>query len=376
MNAALIVSLKLGRPLYFSETKMFKFPRACPVCHESNPHILTNCVSCGNTSFCKDHILNSCHKSVCPSFVSCYNFDVLKKTINRLQLSEIVYIILNSNVMDFIKPSLKITKSPSMRHFLDTYFRKVINVRQRTSESEYWEDMFISEYFTRAITLISAMEKIGFEPQSEFIVHVLGANGLELEVSAWEIILHWFPKIQKLKIVLIGPELHQDSMMPDLCDLCNYNKKAFVVEFHDVLYHIYMSKGYTKPNLIIGYNLGIHEFINPGSMEDTWKDTILSLPKNDSPFILTAYTENEARKEHERMCFFLGNTTKYFCFEKNNFASLKPHRDFETEGVYYENNYLIIYDELSNAKSEKLKVAKSVVKTVKSNSEKNECQFK
>lgn len=221
--------------------------------------------------------------------------------------------------------------------------------------------MFISEYFSRPLTLISVMEKINFVPTSDLVVHVLGANYLELsDVSSWELILHWIPKVERLKIVLIGPELPKDKLKPELCTRCSSKKKCLTVEVHDAFYHNYMAKGYSKPNLVIGYNVGIAESENPGTPEDTWKPTILSLPENQSPFILTAYTVEEARKDHKRICLILGDTTNYSCFEKNSFASLKPLRDFETEGIFVENNYIIIYDNLQNAKSGKDEEARSV----------------
>ena len=365
MNTKLIVTLTLGRDLYPSEKHMFEFPRACCVCHESDPKALINCSSCGNTSFCKDHVSNSNHEYLCSSFFSCFSFDLLKQFTSRMTISEIVLALLNSDAMDFIPPSDKIIKSPSsMRKFLNTYFKKVVDSRRKKSRPEYW-NMFISEYFSRPLTLFSAMKKINFVPTSDLVVHVLGANYLELtDASAWEIILHWIPNIQRLKIVLIGPELPNERLYPELCACCNGKKKSITVEVHEAYYHNYMKKGYSKPNLVIGYNIGIAEFENPGAPEDTWKPTILSLRNNESPFILTAYTEEEAKKDHERLRLFLGNKTNFSCFEKNKFASLKPLRDFETEGIFFQNNYMIVYNNLQNMKSENVEEMRLVLKPI------------
>ncbi|XP_033216308.1 uncharacterized protein LOC117172462 [Belonocnema kinseyi] len=351
VNAMLIVSLKLGRDLCPSEKNMFKFPRACSICHESDHNALTNCNFCGNSSFCKDHASDSKHKSLCPSFFACYSLDILKRFTNCMTVSETVSVLLESEAINFIPSSDQVVKSPSsMRAFLDTYFKKVVDIRRNKSRPEYW-DMFISEYFSRPLTLLSAMEKIKFTPSTDLVVHVLGANYLELsDVSSWELILHWIPKVERLKIVLIGPELPKEISKPEMCACCSSRKKSVTVEVHEDLYHHYIAKGYSKPHLVIGYNVGIAEFENPGTPEDSWKATILSLSVNQSPFILTAYTEEEARKDDKRICLISGDTTKYSFFEKNSFASLKPLRDFETEGIFVENNYIIIYENLQNSK--------------------------
>lgn len=347
MNAMLIVSLSLGRELTLSEKNMFLFPRICCICHESDPQALTNCLSCGNTSFCQEHISDKTHKDICSSFALSYTFSLLKIFTDNMKISEIVHVLLDNDPINFIPYLEKMPDLQSMRQFLDKFFNDIIQIRCENLRSDFW-DIFISDYFTRPLTLISAINKINNFSEGELIIHIVGADYLELNgICAWEIIFHLISNVEKLKLVLIGPGLGDNEIIePVICDNCIRRGKIFHVETHNVLYHEFVNETMKKPNLIIGYNLGISEYEDSSVVKDTWELTIQKIAEIKVPFVTTCYTEEEAREDHERICHYLNNPVSYTFFQRNQFSSLRPFRDFETEGVFFQNYYLIIYDNL------------------------------
>ncbi|XP_051166640.1 uncharacterized protein LOC127284953 [Leptopilina boulardi] len=350
MNTMLIVSLKIGRELTTSEKDMFLFPRICCICHDSNPRALTNCLDCGNSSFCNDHISDARHKIICSSFALGYKLNLFKMFTSNINILEIISILLDKNPINCIPFAVENYNFLSMRQFIDIFFHEIINnhCQENMMSSDFWE-IFIADYFTRPLTLLSAIKLINYKVERELIIHIIGSYYLELNgIFAWEIIFHLMTSIEKLTIILIGPGLVEDKIMnPQLCENCQKLGKFINVIVDNNYYHEFMNEE-MRPNLIIGYNLGISEYENPGSLDDTWQLTILKIVEINVPFIMTCYTEGEAHKDHERINYFLKTKSKtntnYTILQRNKFASLTPFRDFETEGVFYQNDYLIVYN--------------------------------
>lgn len=357
MNTMLIVSLKLGRKLTSSERGMFLFPRICFICHESNPQALTNCFDCGNSCFCNEHILDARHKIICPSFTLCYKLSLLKNITSNISISEIVCILLDGNPINCIPFAYKNVELSTMIQFIKVFFRQVIDERRQNNvavSSDFWQ-VFIAEYFTRPLTLLSAIKLINYELETELIIHIIGSDYVEVNgIYAWEILFHLMPKIEKLTIVFIGPELVNNEINTNfLCKKCKKYGKFIDIVIDNRFYHEFTNKVFKRPNLIIGYNLGISENENPGTFNDTWQLTILKIAEINVPFVMTCYTEGEAHKDHKRICNFLNNVNKnvFSSLQPNRFASLTPLRDFETEGVFYQNDHVIVYNNWQTNKS-------------------------
>lgn len=191
------------------------------------------------------------------------------------------------------------------------------------------------------------MEKLEYRPTSTMTVHVIGANLMELDgIEIWETLLHWLPQLTILNLMFVGPEFVKKNTNLDqrVCACCNEKGMELNIKTIGVLYEEYVSsKKFVKPDIVIGYNLGIHECVNLDSAEDKWSSSIRKLPDLNCPFILTSYTADEAKNEHKRLQSILNKPINYFLCERNPFSSLRPHRDFESESVYYQNQYLIIY---------------------------------
>ncbi|XP_076165919.1 uncharacterized protein LOC143145941 [Ptiloglossa arizonensis] len=138
--------------------------------------------------------------------------------------------------------------------------------------------------------------------------------------------------------------LYAGSILINLCKNCLYSSKQLVIQMQDMLYENYVdSDSYIKPNFIIGYNVGIHECENFESENYTWTRSLQMITKQNCPLILTSYTLPEAEKEQIRLETILDRDVKCTYFEQNPYSSLRPYRDFETGEVYYQNQYIIIY---------------------------------
>ncbi|XP_011501254.1 PREDICTED: putative protein MSS51 homolog, mitochondrial [Ceratosolen solmsi marchali] len=333
MNLMLLVIIKLGRKLLPYEEEMFKFPRACVVCHETDQKVIIDCILCPAASFCKEHKNDSSHSKICKTLTLCYDLDVASAALVRQPpLNTVPYY------------TEMISLPVCMKSFIDTYYNKnnslLISNRMQIPQ--------ISEYLTRPLTLLYAIEKLGFSVNSVITIHIIGANMIELDgAEIWEILLHWLPSLTTLNIVLIGPEQFKkkyNKLEYNICDYCNGKGIKFYLETYGELYNEYVNSNYfVKPDIIVGYNVGIHEH-EPGDFKlDTWFESIKILPEQNCPIMLTSYTEKEAKKDHKRFCDVLEKNVSFICCEANPFSSLRPHRDYETEELYYQNHYIIIY---------------------------------
>ena len=335
MNLMLLANLKLKRKLLPYEEEMFKFPKACAVCHETNSKLITYCPSCPSASFCEKHQNDLTHADICDKLSLCYDLDIASTVFIRNP---------PRNVVPFHTEMAYLPSS--IQHFIELYF----NEDKSLQLSMDIQTAHISEYLTRPLTLLHAMERLEYSTGSEMTIHIIGANMIELDgVEIWETLLHWLPSLSTLNIVLVGPELesNNEKVEGSICDCCNDKNMKLNLETHGLLYKEYInSDSFIKPDIIAGYNLGIHECENVDSDNDSWSQSVRILPEQKCPFILTSYTAEEAQKEHKRLCDILNKKVSYLYSEKNPFSSLRPHRDYETEGVYYQNQYVIIYRDL------------------------------
>ncbi|XP_015609307.1 putative protein MSS51 homolog, mitochondrial [Cephus cinctus] len=333
-NLMLIVALKSSRRLELYEEQMFKFPRACVVCHESESKTLQDCQNCPGASFCPLHKSDSVHEKQCASLKLCFDLDVTATLFERQVPRHVVPFHTDRAYL----PS-------TIRDFIDLY----VNENKTLPMSFDCRIAYTSEYLTRPLTLLYAIQRLDYSPGINMTIHVIGANVIELDgLEVWEILLHWLPALTVLRIILIGPELTRSTLIPNVCDCCAVEDMRVHVDVCNMLYQDYVnSHGFENPDFIIGYNVGLHECEDFSSENDTWSPCVRSLGTQNCPVILTSYTLEEAKKDHERICAVLGDTVALVLCEHNPFASLRPHRDFEVEDVYYQNQIITIYRELS-----------------------------
>ena len=335
-NLMLLVQLKLGRKLLPYEADMFKHPRACTVCHETNLARLTDCTNCPDTSFCPDHKKNHNHAKKCYTSKLCFDIDNVQFSLSKSIGKSFDFGNLN------IKDAPRNMKEAVSQCFYQDDNESLISTRRWT--------VYVTEYLTRPLTFLYAIEKLNKSTLSRINIHLIGANEIETKtLMLWEILLHYIKSLKQLRIILIGPELCYKSYQMDLCDECTADNKKILVYTADTLYSDYAtaSKYFVKPDYIIGYNLGIHECEDFSSVNDTWAPSVVALRNQDCPFIMTSYTLKESEAEQKRVKEILGERVEFFHSWKNPFASWRPYRDFETEDFFYANQYITIYDKLS-----------------------------
>lgn len=333
-NLMLLAQIKLGRRLEPYEEQMFKFPRVCSVCHDGKSCALKDCLFCPSASFCPLHkIGDTRHSDQCKALKLCFDLDVAATLFERTSPRHVVPFH---------------TETAYLPGTITDFINLFVNENKALPMSPECQLPYNSEYLTRPLTVLYAIERLEFCVESNMIMHVIGANMVEVDgLDVWEILLHWLPSLSELTIVLIGPELVWGSVKPNVCDYCMAKGMRVRVELRNMLYQDYVtSQWYEKPDFLIGYNTGIHECIELGSAKDTWTPAVQTMAEQNCPLVLTSYTLSEAVEEHKRLCIILGDTTTRLCCVKNPFSSLRPHRDFETELVFYQNQFITIYQEL------------------------------
>lgn len=344
LNLMLLVSCKLGRRLKVYEMEMFKFPRECAVCYKRDG--LEDCQNCMAVSFCKDHKDSINHEDICSSLRLCLHLNLfaISKEDQHLDMHYLEHVT-NMDKDDYNYRIVNIFQD--MDDFINIYFGNIGTY----SEMSYkiWA-VNHSQYLTRPLTLFHAMRILNYVPKHEsLVIHVIAASFIEeVTVVAWEVLLHLISTVKSLVVIMIGPELKYKTYPLHICNNCMKQEKEFLLEFHNVLYENYMySPSFVKPDLVIGFNAGIQQQELP-SPADTWAPSIQVLAKQDCPFILTCYMQEETEMEIDRINTILDRKVEYFYSGKNPFAGLRPYRVLSPEHLFYQNHYLIIYKSLCN----------------------------
>lgn len=332
MNFMLMVILKLTRPLEMYEEEMFKFPRACLVCHEESSQLLQDCQNCRAVSFCTKHKNSSIHKDTCYLLKLCLNLDISAMNVKQESLNLNLQCVFNKKINDFW-------------HMSD--FINCINAQSCLEKSDIIAAEQ-SEHLTRPLTLLYGMQRLDYIPKyKNLVIHVIAANSVELAtLEAWEVLLHLVPAVVTfVKIIMIGPKVLEGIfVVSNICNNCVSQEKKLSIECYSTLYADYLnSPAFAKPDLVIGFNAGIHEH-EIASPQETWALSIRALAKQNYSLILSCYAQNEVDLEIARINDILNNKIDYIYCGKNPFASLRPHRDLDwTEKLFYNNNYIIIY---------------------------------
>ncbi|XP_071556501.1 uncharacterized protein [Temnothorax nylanderi] len=337
-----LVSSRLGRCLNVDEIQMFSYPRECLVCHERDES-LESCQKCA-ASFCQNHKDGIEHRDICAPLELCLCTDLFSMRDGNnppdlhlyLQhfLEEYSHISCNStfqNMKDFIEAFRNIQTDSEM----------TCNVRVALN----------SEYLTHSLTLFYAMRLLNDVPKSkDLVVHVLGAStSEEITLIGWEFLPRLIGTMVSVVVIFIGPELTRKLNPSHVCDNCrSREEKCLTFEFHDVLYENYVrSPSFVKPDLVVGFNLGIHQCKLPGrSSKETWAPSIKLIAKQNCPFILTSPTLYAFKKETDIINTCLDKEVDHLYSGKNPFASLVPYRTVGINYVYYMNQNVIIYRSL------------------------------
>ncbi|XP_033226613.1 uncharacterized protein LOC117179078 isoform X2 [Belonocnema kinseyi] len=345
---------KLGTPLLNYEREMFLFPKTCFVCHESDLSVLKTC-NCG-ISLCKQHKKDERHQKLCDKYHMSF--------ILALEMANIQpYPLLQFEAQDIVKfeesretipVHTEITKLPnSMQEFLKTYMKLKGETAREVKARTHHRIQIVSEFISRPLTLLYAIQKLNLMSSAKLMVHVVGATHNEFFLAEyWEILLHWIPALKNMEVAFVGPELKSTySIFNSVCASCKLRKKYIDSVGLAVTYEDYFNetdkniRSFQKPDIVIGYNLDLYgnELGIIGLNNWNWEDAFSILKKVNAPFILTAATEKRAKKDQEILCKILKKSVSPLYCEPNPFAGLIPERDFQTEELKYTNNHILIY---------------------------------
>lgn len=205
VNLIYLMEKFLKRKLEPYENEMIEYSKVCEVCYETDINLLRSCPNCPHANFCTKHEGDPTHDNFCSTYRKCFLLDYYTILFQEYP---------SPRMMEFTPDNLEITRLPnSMKEYLDIFYKP----RKDSQLDIPHEDvkMYVSQHFTRPLTLIFAMDKIGFKPESEFTIHVIGASKREEKLAIeWEILFHWLPQLMKLKVALVGPELSNNPLNP------------------------------------------------------------------------------------------------------------------------------------------------------------------
>lgn len=215
---------------------------------------------------------------------------------------------------------------------MEQFISSSVEISSRDTNSRQVEEALVSELITCPLSLLIGLNWINFTIKDDLCVHVVGSGLLETaSLKSWEAIPHIFKQVKKLSIFFIGPESTRND--DELCESCN---DIIEFKFIDDLYHNFVkSNEYKKPDVICAFNCGFHEYENSDS--DTWSESLPLLIGN-SPLIITSFTEDEADRDLAKLLKI--NDKLKIKKSENPFSSLRPYRDLENMGIYYNNKFL------------------------------------
>ncbi|KLO10592.1 hypothetical protein SCHPADRAFT_510358 [Schizopora paradoxa] len=152
----------------------------------------------------------------------------------------------------------------------------------------------------------------------ELEIAVIGAMEYELHyggLAYFEEILHSLPRLRRLTLRFIGPQVNRGLVKPDgknqevlkwvPCALCHEKGIQFVHSIHAVLFHDYVKKGtavaaedggpaFKWPDLAVVFNSGMG--LNHYKRSD-WSPTLEVLAENGVPTLCTSFLEREAEED-------------------------------------------------------------------------------
>ncbi|XP_025153400.1 uncharacterized protein LOC112588276 [Harpegnathos saltator] len=297
----------LGRLFKKYEKQMLTYARICFICHQQTG--LYSCKKCLSVDYCLEH-KEECeqqHEQICDHLTMWLNSELLNIQYESKVSLSLKFIMFPDNNGSF----------NNMTEFIQEH------VQNRKGE---WNvlDYICSDF-------ISGPLSVYYEADS------IERNGL----PAWEILLHLFPNIQVLIVVLLGTDLQFEFDTQDICQRCVYNKKKFIYECCGMLYSNYMTNPmYGKANLIVGFQIF--------ETESLTNECLKTMQSQECPVLLTTL---ERRIFHTivEIQKVLGRDVCPVTHIENKFTSLRPHR--ESKYIFYRNSFLMLYKTLNNTNS-------------------------
>ncbi|XP_033218438.1 uncharacterized protein LOC117173902 [Belonocnema kinseyi] len=324
------VQAKLGRSFRSEEVGMFKFPRACFVCHDTRPDKLKKCPGCSSANFCSKHPTSLIHDRICSIIKNRLDLITQKEQWDPRTLKSAIEAIGAGTIF-----SESGDLPTSMREFMDLYIKPKIPISENLK-------IFLSPIFTYSLTLFSVLQKLSVR-SSEIVLHVDVGGPFTTAImngNCWEVLLHFLPDTKILKIVHIeGSITHKSEVF--LCKKCRSGKKRLFVEANSIPYERYLTqRDYQKPNVIAYLNASL-----PEKDSSTWKIcemTFVRMSKVNCPMVFTALKERGAFLIRE---ILTASTTNFLILYHgyNNFAPLNYIEELEDGSISQFSQFMIIF---------------------------------
>ncbi|XP_011149384.1 uncharacterized protein LOC105189153 isoform X2 [Harpegnathos saltator] len=293
-----LVKVHLQRELLPYEVQMFMCAKSCFTCQKQID--LLCCTGCYSVNYCVDHV-KEYHEyhyiNNCKQLALSLNLDIAD--INFSFDEDIMQKFLN--FPDDQKPF------DNMLSFFAQYILKV----DRRNRSWTHEDYISSDYISGPLTIYNGMKKANlhldkliFErPAYTCIIHIIAANIVDRKsLPAWELLLHYLEKtVETLIIIMIGPELQSE----------------------------------------FGFQ--------PDFKTGTWSRCLLALQTQRCPLLLTAKSQIEMNENMSEIYEVLKKTEKDLnatFSDLNEYCALRPYRDFDTNNLFFRNEYMLILKNL------------------------------
>ncbi|XP_043472759.1 uncharacterized protein LOC122505309 [Leptopilina heterotoma] len=236
---------KLKRNFSPLENFMFYSPRICFNCHETKQKYLINCPHCPVASFCfvcKNH---KTHDEFCKVM------NTYLKVLTTAEEFKIDLGFLSS--FPFTGEEYQIV---DIDYLTMTYGITGTNIFGMPSKLR---KIFLINFIDFASKINNALQKIYLTIPEELTIHIdhLTYDISGATVNYWEFLLHLYPRIKKLKIVMTTiPD--PSGLKTSLCKNCHSEGRNFILEASLKSYEDYMlDENYQEPDILFYLQINI-----------------------------------------------------------------------------------------------------------------------
>ena len=309
---------RLDEGLTKFEKQMFLHPRVCFVCRNADQNLLANCPDCPNASFCPKHPSSPVHNEICHEIEKCHDYDVEYKTmvslVNVQCLSETIL-----QHTPIIRNKSKILPSTNEEYL--EYLKNKIQL-------DFTMKIFIIEFVGLPLAICNALRKINFVSPSTLMIHMINSSEMVDNMLSWEILLHFIPTLNILKINLCRSE-ETGRINVRLCCRCEAAKKKLIINGFATTYLTMLGLTNSEPGLVIIPNLSLT--LDKEIHKRQWKRLFLDMGMFNCPMIFLYDKENE-----EEVKEYIKNTYDKIEISydgMNNFTSPRSVRHWTSESM-------------------------------------------
>lgn len=335
--ARMEVQSKLSRPILRNELQMLLYPRACFVCHEAKQQNLVNCSSCPSASFCSQHKNANNHN--CFHFKFCHDLDVGLDESNLAKAVGAAQAVVDRTFFTSDNQSLP----KSLKQLITHYPKPPVEAPENIK-------IYSSELLTDPLTLFNALQKLQLSTLPKLVVHLSGFETVYDNPIFWEILLHLLPHLKFLKIVIVNDK-QSVKKESKLCSNCRWHKKYLEIETVTFSYGEYLKDAsFQKPNVLVCYNAEPSDANQV--YEELWKSSLLAWGSVSCPLVFTTRTDSTL-KEMTDILKSSFPKSKFYYEALNEFASLRPTREWELGGIYKDNQFMLVLKVFHGDENEK-----------------------